>query len=52
VRKEKQTDEDFNNYRPMVPQGKEWRVEMTPQTEAVKSLEGVVKPPEAVRPVD
>jgi hypothetical protein len=23
---EKKSDEDFNSYRPMVPQGKEWRV--------------------------
>jgi hypothetical protein len=23
---EKKRDEDFNNYRPMVPQRKEWRV--------------------------
>jgi hypothetical protein len=49
---EKQIDEDFNNYRPMVPQGKEWRVKTASQTEAVKPPEGAVQPPEAVRPAD
>jgi hypothetical protein len=34
----------------MVPQGKEWRVKMTPQEEAVKLPEEAVKPPKAVRP--
>jgi hypothetical protein len=38
---EKQRDEDFNNYRPMVLQGKEWRVKTMSQTEAVKPLEAV-----------
>jgi hypothetical protein len=28
---EKQRDEVFNTYRPMVPQGKEWRVNTTPR---------------------
>jgi hypothetical protein len=49
---EKQRDEVFNSYRPMVPQAKEWRVKTAPQTEAVKSPEGAVQPPEAVRPAD
>jgi hypothetical protein len=49
---EKKRDEDFNRYRPMVPQGKEWRVKTVPQTEAVKPPEGAVEPPEAVRPAD
>jgi hypothetical protein len=35
-----------------VPQGKEWRVKMVPQTEAVKPPEGAVQPPKAVRPAD
>jgi hypothetical protein len=42
---EKQRDDVFNSYRPMVSQGKEWRVKTVPQTKAVK-------PPEAVRPAD
>jgi hypothetical protein len=49
---EKKRDEDFNSYRPMVPQGKEWRVKMTLQAEVVKPLEGAVEPPGAVRPGD
>jgi hypothetical protein len=44
-------DQDFNNYRPMVPQGKEWRVKAATQTEAVKPPEGAVRPgDQAVRP--
>jgi hypothetical protein len=39
---EKKRDEDFNSYRPMVPQGKEWRVKAATQTGAVKSLERAV----------
>jgi hypothetical protein len=42
---EKKRDEDFNSYRPMVPQGKEWRVKAATQL-------GAVTPPEAVRPGD
>jgi hypothetical protein len=49
---EKKRDEDFNSYRPMVPQGKEWRVKIVTQTEAVKPLKGAVQPPKAVRPGD
>jgi hypothetical protein len=49
---EKKRDEDFNSYRPMVPQGKEWRVKTTLQTEAVKPPEGAVQPLGAVRPGD
>jgi hypothetical protein len=48
---EEQRDKIFNSYRPMVPQGKEWRAKTTPQAEAVKPLEETVKPPEAVKPV-
>jgi hypothetical protein len=49
---EKQRDKVFNSYRPMVSQGKEWRVKTTPRAEVVKLPEEVVKPPEAVRPAD
>jgi hypothetical protein len=49
---EEQRDKFFNSYRPMVPQGKEWRDETTPQAEAVKPTEETVKPPEAVKPAD
>jgi hypothetical protein len=37
---EKKRDEDFNSYRPMVPQGKEWRVKAATQTGAVKPPQG------------
>jgi hypothetical protein len=46
---EKQRNEDLNTYRPMVPQGKEWRVKAATQTGAVKPPVGAVQPPEAVR---
>jgi hypothetical protein len=49
---EKKRDEDFNSYRPMVPQGKEWRVKAATQTGAVKLPEVAVQPPGAVRPGD
>jgi hypothetical protein len=49
---EKKRDEVFNSYRPMVPQGKEWRVKTAPQMEAVKPPVGVVQPPDEVRPAD
>jgi hypothetical protein len=49
---DKERDEDFNSYRPMVPQGKEWRVKTATQIEAVKPPEGAVQPPGAVRPGD
>jgi hypothetical protein len=42
---EKKRDEDFKTYRPMVPQGKEWRVKAATQTGAVKPPEGAVQPP-------
>jgi hypothetical protein len=41
---EKKRDEDFNSYRPMVPQGKEWRVMAATQTRAVKPPVGAVRP--------
>jgi hypothetical protein len=49
---EKKRDGDFNSYRPMAPQAKEWRVGAATQTGAVKPLEGVVQLPGAVRPGD
>jgi hypothetical protein len=49
---EQQRDKIFNSYRPMVPQGKEWRAKMTPQAGAVKPPEVAVKSPVAVKPVD
>jgi hypothetical protein len=49
---EEQRDKIFNSYKPMVPQGKEWRAKTTPQAEAVKPPEETVKPPEAVKPAD
>jgi hypothetical protein len=48
---EEQRDKIFKSYRPMVPQGKEWRAKTTPQAKAVKPPEETVKPPEAVKPV-
>jgi hypothetical protein len=48
----KKRDEDFNSYRPMVPQGKEWRVKAATQTGAVKPLVEAVQPPGAVGPGD
>jgi hypothetical protein len=56
---EEQRNKIFNSYRPMVPQGKEWRAKTTSQAEAVKPLEEaieppkeVIEPPEAVKPID
>jgi hypothetical protein len=49
---ENKRNKDFNSYRPMVPQGKEWRVKTATQTEAVKPPEGEVQPLVAVRPGD
>jgi hypothetical protein len=43
---EKQRDEAFNQYRPMVPQGKEWRVKTSSEPAPVRPVE------ESVRPVD
>jgi hypothetical protein len=48
---EKKRDEDFNSYRPMAPQGKEWRVKAVTQTGAVKPPKGAVRPgDQAVKP--
>jgi hypothetical protein len=46
---EKQRDEAFNQYKPMVPQGKEWRVKTSSQPAPVILVEGSVRP---VTPVD
>jgi hypothetical protein len=49
---EKQRDKIFNSYRPMVPQGKEWRAKTSPLIEAVKPLEGAVELHEVVKPAE
>jgi hypothetical protein len=49
---EKKRDKNFNSYRPMVLQGKEWRVKAATQPGAVTPPEGAVQPPGAVQPGD
>ena len=50
---EAKRDEMFNSYRPMVPQGKEWRAKTTTaQIEVVKPAEVVVRPALVIRPGD
>jgi hypothetical protein len=49
---EKQRDEAFNQYRPMVPQGKEWRVKTSSKPAPVRSVEESVGPVTRVKPVD
>jgi hypothetical protein len=46
---EKQRDKAFNQYRPMVPQGKEWRVKTSSEPTPVRPVEESVRP---VTPVD
>jgi hypothetical protein len=41
---EKQRDEALNQYRPMVPQGKEWRVKTSSELAPVRSVEESVRP--------
>jgi hypothetical protein len=41
---EKQRDEAFNQYRPMVPQGKEWRVKTSSEPAPVRPVEELVRP--------
>jgi hypothetical protein len=41
---EKQRDEAFNQYKPMVPRGKEWRVKTSSQLALVRLVEGSVSP--------
>jgi hypothetical protein len=45
---EKQRDEVFNQYRPMVPQGKEWRVKTSSAPAPVKPVEESVRPVKSV----
>jgi hypothetical protein len=49
---EKQRDEAFNQYSPMVPQGKEWRIKTSSQSAPVRPVEESVRPVTPVRPVD
>jgi hypothetical protein len=49
---EKQRDEALNQYRPMVPQGKEWRVKTSSEPTPVIPVEESVRPITPVRPVD
>jgi hypothetical protein len=48
---EKQRDEAFNQYRPMVPQGKKWRVKTSSELTPVRPVEESVRPITPVRPV-
>jgi hypothetical protein len=48
---EKQRDEAFNQYRPMVPQGKEWRVKTSSEPAPIRPVEELVIPVTTVRPV-
>jgi hypothetical protein len=49
---EKQRDEAFNQYRPMVPQGKEWRVKTSSEPAPVRPVEESIRPVTQVTPVD
>jgi hypothetical protein len=49
---EKQRDEAFDQYRPMVPQRKEWRVKTSSELAPVKPVKESVRPVTPVRPVD
>jgi hypothetical protein len=46
---EKQREEMFNLYRPMVPRGKEYRIKTSDQEELVKPVEDAVRPTRAVK---
>jgi hypothetical protein len=46
---EKQRDEAFNQYRPLVPQGKEWKVKPNSHPELVRLVGESVKPVTLVR---
>jgi hypothetical protein len=48
---EKQRDEAFNQYRPIIPQGKEWRVKTSSEPAPVRSVEESVRLVTPVRPV-
>jgi hypothetical protein len=49
---EKKRDEAFNQYMPMVPQEKEWRVKTGSEPALVRPVEESVTPVTSVRPVD
>jgi hypothetical protein len=49
---EKQMDEALNQYRPMVPQGKEWRIKTSSQPAPVRPVDGSVRPVTPVRSVE
>jgi hypothetical protein len=49
---EKQSNKAFNQYRPMVPQGKEWRVKTSSEPAPVRPVEESVRPVALVKPVD
>jgi hypothetical protein len=49
---EKQRDKAFNQYKPMVPQGKEWRVNTISEPTPVRLVEESIRPVTPVRPVD
>ena len=46
---EKQRDDTCNHYRPMVAQGKEWRVKTSSQSAPVRPVEESVRPVTPVR---
>jgi hypothetical protein len=48
----KQRDKAFNQYRPMVPQGKEWRIKTSSEPAPVGPVEESVRPVTPVRSVD
>jgi hypothetical protein len=48
---EKQRDEAFNQYRPIIPQGKEWRVKTSSEPAPVRPVEESVRLVTPVRPV-
>jgi hypothetical protein len=49
---EKKRNEAFNQYKPMVPQGKEWRAKTSSEPAPVRPMEELVRPVTLVRPVD
>jgi hypothetical protein len=48
---EKQRDEAFNQYRPMIPQGKEWRVKTSSEPAPIRPVEESVRPVRLVIPI-
>jgi hypothetical protein len=45
-------DKAFNQYRPMVPQGKEWRVKISSEPAPVRPVEELVRPVTPITPVN